>query len=172
MFSHEISKIIIKKSRTIDILKIIEYLYRVGEDFPDPYYRVDRKIKIFIIFLRLLKHTLFNRIQSVISGFSAKIWIVLINNKMIGIAYIGMRKHRAILHGIHVDKEYRGKGIGKKLIKEVIKSLKNYKINKLILYVKEDNIIALNLYKKMGFKKTSVAGNFIQMELDLIKYNR
>lgn len=51
--------------------------------------------------------------------------------------------------GIYVLPEYRGLGIGKKLMIKIINHLKDKKI---ILYVDPKNEVALNLYKKLNFK--------------------
>jgi ribosomal protein S18 acetylase RimI-like enzyme len=55
------------------------------------------------------------------------------------------------IHDIIIEKKYRGKGIGEKLLLQLEKIAlkKNYcKIN---LEVRNDNLVAQNLYKKMGF---------------------
>jgi RimJ/RimL family protein N-acetyltransferase len=55
--------------------------------------------------------------------------------------------------GIGVRKEYRGIGIGKFLMKKALEMARKYKkINIVTLRVLETNKIAINLYKKVGFK--------------------
>lgn len=74
---------------------------------------------------------------------SAAVW--LINNSV--------QKHVGEL-GIVIKKKVRGKGLGKKLFQKIIeKAVKKLKIKIIILYVYSGNEIAINLYKKMGFKK-------------------
>lgn len=51
-----------------------------------------------------------------------------------------------------VDK-YRNKGIASILINEIIK---DFDIENITLEVKQDNINAINLYEKLGFKKASI----------------
>lgn len=53
---------------------------------------------------------------------------------------------------ILVNPEARGQKIGKKLLSEAIKILKERGINNFFLEVEEDNLVALHLYEKMGFK--------------------
>jgi UDP-4-amino-4,6-dideoxy-N-acetyl-beta-L-altrosamine N-acetyltransferase len=66
--------------------------------------------------------------------------------------------------GIHKNPEK--KGAGKKLTEFGISyAFKELKISKIILYVFEDNIKAINLYKKYGFKQTDKKNNLIKMEL-------
>ncbi len=59
--------------------------------------------------------------------------------------------------GIAVLQEYRGKGIGTRLMNETIQHAKNNGIKKLSLSVDPNNF-ALKLYQKLGFKKVSESG--------------
>lgn len=86
--------------------------------------------------------------------------LVLVNkeNKIIGKAEISL-KDKVESHigglGIALLKEARGKGLGEKLMREVIdqskKNISNLKI--ITLSVFENNKIGLSLYNKIGFKK-------------------
>lgn len=84
--------------------------------------------------------------------------ILDINGEVCGSAAIwlyddGVRKHIGEL-GISLKKEARGKGLGEKLFKKIVeKAVKELKIKIVTLHVFSDNKIAINLYKKMGFKK-------------------
>jgi len=74
-----------------------------------------------------------------------RIFIALDNNKIIGYAFIAhFRKNNL---GILVKKEYCGKGIGGRLMKNLLEGQKD-----VWLSVEEENTKALNLYLKMGFK--------------------
>ncbi len=48
--------------------------------------------------------------------------------------------------------EYRGKSIGSALLRYLIDLVKIRGISSIILEVKKDNVVAINLYKKFGFK--------------------
>jgi ribosomal protein S18 acetylase RimI-like enzyme len=50
-----------------------------------------------------------------------------------------------------VSEEWRGKGIGRELIKRLIAEAKNQNLTKVSLSVEKENF-ALNLYQKVGFK--------------------
>ena len=54
---------------------------------------------------------------------------------------------------IIVKKEYRKKGIGQILLEKLISLSKETKLNTIILEVNVNNKIAINLYKKNGFKE-------------------
>jgi len=66
--------------------------------------------------------------------------------------------------GIH--KNPNKQKAGKKLLEFAINyAFNELKTKKIILYVFEDNVKAINLYEKFGFKKTDKKENLIKMEL-------
>jgi len=84
--------------------------------------------------------------------------LVFFDNKLIGISGIETKDrvsaHQGIF-GISIAKEYRGEGVGTKLmellIDEAIKNLPQLRI--ITLGVFESNRLAMGMYKKFGFKK-------------------
>ena len=65
---------------------------------------------------------------------------------------------RLYLSRIIVKKEYRNKGIGKKLMNFIIEYAKSLNYKELSLGVNLDNYNALNLYVKLGFDKIIYIG--------------
>lgn len=62
-------------------------------------------------------------------------------------------KHVAHIYGLYLDDEFRGKGIGKRLMETIIRQLRGIpQIEKIKIEVNAQNTVAFNLYKKMGFK--------------------
>ena len=60
-----------------------------------------------------------------------------------------------------VENEYRGKGIGKKLVTDLLKIFKDvYDVNECSIETEVDNIIALNLYESLGFIRTKMFINY------------
>lgn len=53
--------------------------------------------------------------------------------------------------GIAIEKEYRGKGLGKKLMNSIIEEAKNNGFDELSLSVDANNSNAIQLYDKIGF---------------------
>ena len=85
------------------------------------------------------------------------------NDKLIG--YI---LYKSLYNFINIDSlgviyEYRNKGIGTLLIKFLINLAKKNKMN-IRLQVRISNIIAINLYSKLGFKKKSILKNYYSNE--------
>ncbi|NMB57517.1 GNAT family N-acetyltransferase [Candidatus Beckwithbacteria bacterium] len=75
--------------------------------------------------------------------------------KLVGITNIGKGRFREENNGelgISLAKEFRGLGLGRILINEIIAQAKQYlNINLLILAVCAPNQVALNLYQSVGF---------------------
>ncbi len=66
--------------------------------------------------------------------------------------------------GIH--KNPNKQQVGKRLLEFAINyAFNELKAQKIVLYVFEDNVKAINLYKKFGFKKTDKKDNLFKMEL-------
>ena len=74
-----------------------------------------------------------------------------INNKIVGVLVYEDIYDRLEVDYIVVDSQYRGKKIAKKLLESII----NLNKKNITLEVREDNIPAINLYKKMGFEIVS-----------------
>ncbi len=84
------------------------------------------------------------------------------SDKVVGVCQL-FRKwdniNTAFIHSFYVEKNYRNKGVGKKLLSEIIHILKNDKISKIELTVSPENDIALKLYKNFGFKVSTLKKN-------------
>jgi RimJ/RimL family protein N-acetyltransferase len=80
------------------------------------------------------------------------------NNKPIGLAGIFRNNrlktnHVCEMFGVYVRKEYRGKGVGKKLIETVLTEIQNLKGIKVInVGINPTQKAARHLYRKYGFK--------------------
>lgn len=70
----------------------------------------------------------------------------------VGLARINLDDKNASLYLVIGEKNYRGKGYGKEAIKYILDySFKNLGLHKVWLEVHVANLVALGLYKKMGF---------------------
>ena len=83
------------------------------------------------------------------------------------------KDNAAFIHSFYIDKDYRNKGIGRKLLQKVIDVLKKDNIGKIELTVDPCNEAANRLYKKYGFKKAgfrkSEYGRGIDRDLMVLK---
>jgi len=103
------------------------------------------------------KKYLINRIKNGENHFQL---FLIIDGEVMGNARItrqGLTKEHVGQVGITLKKEARGRGLGEKLLKEVIKQgTKKFKFKIITLEVISKNKIAQNLYKKLGFKNAGV----------------
>ena len=76
-------------------------------------------------------------------------------DKIIGFLLYSLIYDRIEIEQFEVITKERGKGIGDKLLKYLIEKYQDTDIKNITLEVKEDNIVAINLYEKYGFKKVS-----------------
>ena len=76
-------------------------------------------------------------------------------DKIIGFLLYSLIYDRIEIEQFEVITKERGRGIGDKLLNYLIEKYKDSDIKNITLEVKEDNIVAINLYKKYGFKKVS-----------------
>ena len=76
-------------------------------------------------------------------------------DKIIGFLLYSLIYDRIEIEQFEVITKERRKGIGDKLLKYLIAKYEDSDIKNITLEVKEDNIVAINLYKKYGFKKVS-----------------
>ena len=76
-------------------------------------------------------------------------------DKIIGFLLYSLIYDRIEIEQFEVITKERGEGIGDKLLKYLIEKYQDTDIKNITLEVKEDNIVAINLYEKYGFKKVS-----------------
>ncbi|MCK5757452.1 MAG: GNAT family N-acetyltransferase, partial [Clostridiales bacterium] len=75
------------------------------------------------------------------------------------------------LSNIAIYPRFRGKGLGKELISEFEKRARTLDVEKIILDVEKDNLVALSFYKNLGFTTVSEFSIFLQMDKTLF-FNR
>ena len=83
-------------------------------------------------------------------------------DKVIGFIGAWLIASEGQITNIAVHPDYRQKGIGRKLLKSLIYSLKEEDCNAITLEVRESNIIAKNLYKSLGFLSEGIRKNFYE----------
>ena len=76
-------------------------------------------------------------------------------DKIIGFLLYSLIYDRIEIEQFEVITKERRKGIGDKLLNYLVEKYQDNNIKNITLEVKEDNIAAINLYKKYGFKKVS-----------------
>ena len=89
------------------------------------------------------------------------IYLILFNNENI-IGYIGLELlvDHADITGIAILSEYRKKGLASYLLNTAIEKCRKMNLDNIFLEVRTSNLPAINLYKKLGFKKISIRNNY------------
>lgn len=69
-------------------------------------------------------------------------------------------KHKALIWGVYVSEQYRGQGIAKRLMVEVIQKAEQLEgLKQINLCVEGTNVAAIELYRKLGFVTYGVEKN-------------
>lgn len=84
--------------------------------------------------------------------------------KIVGWASINQYNNRSAYDGVadisvYISREYRGKGIGKRLLSELENIAKENGFHKMVLFTFPFNQLGQRLYKKMGFREVGVFKN-------------
>ena len=102
--------------------------------------------------LQLLKEyncvNLVARVDGTIAGF------------VIGMIYVDRKATYAHILTIDVSPAYRRRGIGRMLLQEIERIFKEKGIKTSHLEVREDNVAAMNLYRKLGYEKIGKLRNY------------
>lgn len=78
--------------------------------------------------------------------------------RIIGFLNYSIMYEKAEINMIYVLEEFRNKGIGSKLLGYVLRKCKI--CENITLEVRKDNICAIGLYKKFGFKEAAIRQNY------------
>lgn len=79
------------------------------------------------------------------------LFVAEIDSVIVGYILVLIKRKNAKLYSIGVKEEFRGRKIAQKLLEFSIKELSSIAPKALFLEVRVDNIVAINLYKKIGF---------------------
>lgn len=92
------------------------------------------------------------------------VWGVMFDNNPIGVCGLkNISDNDCEYWGYIGEKRYWGKGIGSEIIQLMINKAVELNLNYVWLKVKEENIPALKLYEKFGFREFKKVGKLIYM---------
>lgn len=86
------------------------------------------------------------------------------HNRLLSFANYTVSDSIMDLCGIYVTNEKRGNGFGNKMMLYLVHYCHEKKINTIMIEVRPSNTVALNLYKKFGFKKIAVRTNYYEKD--------
>jgi len=96
-------------------------------------------------------------LQTEIKKPDSKCFVAKLENKIVGFASIWFAYDDVHLMNIVTHKNYRNRGIAKKLLEHIISNIDN---KPLTLEVRTSNIAAINLYEQFGFEKVGIRKNY------------
>ena len=76
------------------------------------------------------------------------------------IAILGLSDSEVEIYFVGVEEKFRGKGLGKKLLKKIISFAKDYRASTIILEVGANNGPAKNIYRSSNFKECGVRKSY------------
>ncbi len=82
------------------------------------------------------------------------------DGRIVGYIIYSEVQGEAELLRVAVEKSYRRKGIARKLIKGMLRELREFEAERVTLEVRAHNISAVQLYKRFGFKELFVRTNY------------
>ncbi len=94
--------------------------------------------------------------------------VAMLEDNVIGFAGLKYNFETVEIMNIVTKKDMRKKGVADLLIKKLIEISSDFNVDRIQLEVKEDNIPAINLYKKNGFKQVGVRKNYYNGKFDAI----
>lgn len=113
----------------------------------------------------------YNILKSELENNNSQYIVAKLGENIVGFAGIIDTLDQMEITNIVVRKDMRHKGIGNTLLNELIKiSIKNNK-NTIFLEVNSNNLFAIKLYEKNGFKKVGLRKNYYNNTDDAILMN-
>ncbi len=92
--------------------------------------------------------------------FSGSFWVVYDHQEPISFAVMSHGKDRAHIRRIGVHPHYRRKGLGKSLMDAILRKANDMGTPRIDLLVQQDNVAAIQLYRKYGFQITGESIQF------------
>jgi len=140
---------VIQKPNLDKVKELLEFTNRLIEE--DTFLNLTGKPISFVSERRWLE----DRLKEIARGDNFFAW-AFYENRMVGSVSVIRAKTRSP-HvgeiGLMVDKDFRGEGLGQFLLEFILKEAKKMKMQIVTLEVFADNLAALALYNKFGFKE-------------------
>lgn len=95
-----------------------------------------------------------------INSTNSKYYVFKEKDIVIGFAGFKQILDSVEIMNIVINRNFRNKGYGTIIFKELIKIIKNYNFKKAFLEVNENNLPAIKIYKQSGFNEISIRKNY------------
>lgn len=87
-------------------------------------------------------------------------FVIRLGNEIIGYCMTQVMFDTAEILRIGVGRAHQGQGVAKQILMDVMTFLRNIKVDKLLLEVRNDNLSAIGLYQGFDFKQIHVRKNY------------
>jgi ribosomal protein S18 acetylase RimI-like enzyme len=77
-------------------------------------------------------------------------------DQKLGMLWVNVENNQAFVYDFRIDESQRGKGYGKQALRALDEKLKQMNVESVALHVFGDNLVAQELYKKMGYQITGI----------------
>ena len=84
------------------------------------------------------------------------LWSLTEGDRKVGVLWVQVKDQKAFIYDFVIDEALRGKGYGKQALMALDKKLESMDVKSVGLHVFGDNIIAQELYKKVGYQITGI----------------
>jgi [ribosomal protein S18]-alanine N-acetyltransferase len=88
--------------------------------------------------------------------------VLIYNNKVVAYGGMWVLLDEGHITNIAVHPEYRGNGLGDKIVEDLIHAAKGKGVTSMTLEVRVSNISAINLYRKHGFADVAIRKGYYQ----------
>ncbi len=103
-------------------------------------------------------------IANLLKNYNCISLVAKLNGKIVGfvIGMIHMERNALVGHILTIDvlPQYRRRGIAQKLLEKIEEILREKGVKACCLEVREDNVAALKLYQKLGYRKIAKLENY------------
>ncbi|HEY4527099.1 MAG TPA: GNAT family N-acetyltransferase [Candidatus Paceibacterota bacterium] len=102
-------------------------------------------------------HGTLSDLQRIVADPSVLLLVVRDGEKIVGMGslytILKVGKRSGTIEDVVVDDEYRGEGLGEKLMQELLRCAREEKLQQLYLTTRPDRVAAHQLYEKLGFEQ-------------------
>jgi len=80
--------------------------------------------------------------------------LLRVGGEAVAVAMLGLRRGTGWIGGMGVAPDFRGRGLGERIMQEVLASARRQGVRRVLLEVLEQNAPAIRLYERLGFART------------------
>ena len=83
-------------------------------------------------------------------------WLAELDGRPVGTVQTARSAEEGLLHNLGVVPEFRGQGLGKRLVGQALEAFRGAGVRRVALEVSANNPGAVRMYKRLGFRRVEV----------------